>query len=105
MLIEYRAAVFAKRCVVGVSLLLLFTALLLLGVATAFVSVLGSLDCSTTLVVVRDEASEVLELFPLVFHGAATERKRTNELGKSQRALHKAFLSELGQHILASLFD
>lgn len=96
MLIEYRAAVFAKHLVVSVSLLLLFTALLLLRVAAAFLSVLGGLDCSTTLVVVCDETSEVLELFPLVFHGAATERKRTNELGKSQGTLHKAFLSELG---------
>ena len=86
-------------------LLLLFATLLFLGIATAVFSGLGRLDGRSALVVTTDEASEVLELFPLVVKSAAAQRERANELSQGERSLLEALLAELGQHVLASFLD
>ena len=87
------------------SLFLLLTTLLLLGISTTFLAICNSLDGRSPLVITRDEASEVLELIPLIIHGASTQGERSNELGQSKRSLVESLLSKLSQHVLARLLD
>ena len=56
-------------------------------------------------VITRDHVCELLELFPLVIHGAATERKWANELSDGQWALIKSVLSEVSEDLFARLLD